>query len=76
MDINEMNRIRKLMHYTFEDIAGASCLSAEKVKQLLEPDPEDLKELESAILKLIGNDEVSGNIVHEEILPYTVNQTT
>jgi len=72
MDINEMNRIRKLMHYTFEDIAEASCLPAEKVKLLLEPDPADLKELESAILKLIRNDEISGNIIHEETLPYTL----
>lgn len=74
MDINEMNRIRKLMGYTFEDIAGISRLPAETVRLLLAPDPEDLRKLEDAIRTLIRRDQASGNIIHEEVLPYTVSE--
>lgn len=74
MTINEINRIRKLMGYTFEDLAGVSGLPAEHVQLMLAPAPADISRLEAAVLTLIRRDEATGNVIHEEVLPYVTGR--
>lgn len=75
MEIDELNRIRRLMGYTCADIAAHSGISIRTVRKALEkqtrnPRNTTREALARALREMILEDRRTGNVIHETVSAY------
>jgi len=76
--IDEMNRVRRLMGYSYAMVAkaaGVPLSTVQKVlgKQTAGPRPKTLEAIRKGLMELVRSDEENGNIIHESGQPYRVD---
>jgi len=76
--IDEINRVRRLMGYSYAMVAKAADVplsTVQKVlgKQTAGPRPKTLEAIRKGLFELVRRDEENGNIIHESGLPYAAD---
>jgi len=76
--IDEMNRVRRLMGYSYAMVAKAAGVPLSTVQKVLgrqtpNPRQKTLDEIRKGILELVRKDEENGNIIHESRQPYAAD---
>lgn len=76
ISIDEMNRVRRMMGYTYEALAESSGVPLSTVQKVLgkqtpHPRKKTLEALQKALENMVNKDQASGNILHEEAEAYS-----